>query len=1365
MPIIDIDGVRVFVEEGTPNPEAAAKRKLKSRKSGDSFLGEVGRGIGAGLVGIPQGITTLGSTIVDGIFDTDLTKSLNQYFEEFKPETNSTAGHIAQYITQFGIPGVGVASALSKAGKTAQILSAGAVDAAVATDDVETLSDLFFDEINDQDRLAAINGSEAAASRLLERLAVFGETAGIVGALPIALKGLATTGRATAEVAGVAAAPLVKAVASSPVTTAVTNRLMPSTGQTFTSVDDAIKERSDSFMDVIKDKVTFQGALRSDDIAQLKEAQVQETRRQIAQVEQDFGEVITTIKKAGVSGTLNATDQDNLAKAIGDYYSPLTRLSYENKEILKDPVARRAAAEKIQNRALEIIKSYEDGVGNKIDYKALGIPDNQKISTLLEQQRDIVNLNSETIAGFAGKFDNEFIPTEYGNILDANYGLYTNRTYKAMIDNGYVIDPEQRAEAIKELEKAFAQSGVPRENLRAHAEQAFDNFLNGKADAFQFETPKGGVNVLAGAVRKDILKGRTLDSLPEVRKALGEVAGYLEEDWSKSLANTQLQAFQTVKKQANLVGRVKLFDDLNTLNKDAELYNVKPFIFDEQQITKTGTDNIKPGETFTKDGKEFIKFDDKAGPLAGKVTSKRFYDALLDSTNTYVNSVADALGTPYKTFLSLKSAAQYNKTVLSPSAQIRNPTGGILMTLAAGNIPGATSLAKAFSKVFNRFNKDPNKNTFAIEPDKDLIASETVKLRKLGIVDDSAAAMTGEIEDLAKFAEQSSLVSAATNSKVIKGFRNSGFNKGARKAYTGTDSVIRVVNFYQERDTLLRALLKHGDSPIPVTSVKNKMALGGTSVSGNQLLGAKNVTKLRKAFETKPIKKGNIEKFLDDNLGNQTTKVGEKDVRLKDIFMDFLDEEGAQLAKNHYQNYNRVGDIVGDLAKLPIGNFAAFPSEIIRTMGNIGYRAAQELASGNPELQKKGMKRAVSALTVTTAFPAAMVELGTKLTGADQDQIDAYKRSFAAPWDKTATLVPTGTDKNGNITQMMNLSYTNPYDYLSRPFSRLIAEAEEGEAKGEGLVNRYSQGFMYALGELTQPFGTPSIATKLLFETVSGETETGRRLYSASDTFGDKASKAFVHNLQGMAPPILPFDITSDPAGGVLGVSTSLKDFPTAVFNSTGLMGDDRLINRRGNRIDPAETLVQGFSGLKIIKPQIGRTLRYRGFETNDVIRAAANEFNRVARSTNTREAEDFTKAYIESNEARYRGMRDLYLAIEDARELGLNDSEILKELKTAKVANADYVMAGLFKPSELSKEVITESLRQDYNKARNLLPITEIGVAQTRLTGQRLEGGFTSPDEILQATQQRRVNQTPTVAPQPSALRQQELNKLLGID
>ena len=119
--------------------------------------------------------------------------------------------------------------------------------------------------------------------------------------------------------------------------------------------------------------------------------------------------------------------------------------------------------------------------------------------------------------------------------------------------------------------------------------------------------------------------------------------------------------------------------------------------------------------------------------------------------------------------------------------------------------------------------KDPDKNcTFAVSPDKDLIASETVKLKKLGIIDDSAATMTGEIEDLAKFAEQSNFVGKVANSKLIKGFRNSGFNKGARKAYTGTDSVLRSATFLSRKRYFIKALIKHGDSAIPVTSIKNK---------------------------------------------------------------------------------------------------------------------------------------------------------------------------------------------------------------------------------------------------------------------------------------------------------------------------------------------------------------------------------------------------------------------------------------------------------------------------------------------------------------------------------------------------------------
>ena len=182
--------------------------------------------------------------------------------------------------------------------------------------------------------------------------------------------------------------------------------------------------------------------------------------------------------------------------------------------------------------------------------------------------------------------------------------------------------------------------------------------------------------------------------------------------------------------------------------------------------------------------------------------------------------------------------------------------------------------------------------------------------------------------------------------------------------------------------------------------------------------------------------------------------------------------------------------------------------------------------------------------------------------------------------------------------------------------------------------------------------------------------------------------------------------------------------------------------------------MVQGFSGLRVIRPNIERSLRYRGFETNNIVRAAANEFNRVARSTNTREAEDFVKAYIESNEGRYRGMRDLYLAIEDARELGLNELEILNELKKAKVANPELIMSGIFKPSTLQKELITEAYRSDYDKARNLLPVVQIGAKETTLV-QPLTGGFRRETPVI------RTPQTPTVGAQ--ILRQQELEKLVG--
>ena len=174
------------------------------------------------------------------------------------------------------------------------------------------------------------------------------------------------------------------------------------------------------------------------------------------------------------------------------------------------------------------------------------------------------------------------------------------------------------------------------------------------------------------------------------------------------------------------------------------------------------------------------------------------------------------------------------------------------------------------------------------------------------------------------------------------------------------------------------------------------------------------------------------------------------------------------------------------------------------------------------------------------------------------------------------------------------------------------------------------------------------------------------------------------------------YRITADEfSGKPLGVAPpqfTPKNFPRAVFSSTNKQGDDqKILDRMGNEIDVAETLVQAFSGFKVVKPQIDKTLRYRGFEANDAIRDATNQFNRLLRSTDRNTAEQYLQGYINQNEKRYRVLRDLYTSIEDARKLGLSEQEIEKQLKDAKVANYRDVMRGIFRPIDVSRELATD--------------------------------------------------------------------------
>ena len=417
-------------------------------------------------------------------------------------------------------------------------------------------------------------------------------------------------------------------------------------------------------------------------------------------------------------------------------------------------------------------------------------------------------------------------------------------------------------------------------------------------------------------------------------------------------------------------------------------------------------------------------------------------------------------------------------------------------------------------------------------------------------------------------------------------------------------------------------------------------------------------------------------------------------------------------------------------------------------MGNTLQRSIKELASTNPELQKIGIRRLTAALTTTVGLPTGLVAAGKALTGSDQEQIDAYKRSFAAPWEKTATMIPTETDAAGNITGFINYSYTNPYDFLQRPVKAVLNAVSEGNRNEASLMNIVANATTDAIGEMADPFVAPSLGFNAVLEARQGRTDTGKIIYNESDTLGDKSLKQAIHVFNAIAPTALPVTIQKDAEGTQL----VQKDFITAVASLA--TGEKDLISPKGRPIDVAETLTAAFTGVKTVRPQLKKSLYYKAAESKRAIRETTNEFNRLLRSNSERDSEAFIKGYINTNKNRYNSLRDLYTAIEDARTLGLSDYEIKQQLKVAKVANRDKVMMGIFKPSEIDPDVLSFARRGTEIKAAQDVPVSELLGARLDLTGQSLQGQFEDP---------RKQSVAPPVRRAADVLREEEINKILG--
>lgn len=457
--------------------------------------------------------------------------------------------------------------------------------------------------------------------------------------------------------------------------------------------------------------------------------------------------------------------------------------------------------------------------------------------------------------------------------------------------------------------------------------------------------------------------------------------------------------------------------------------------------------------------------------------------------------------------------------------------------LANGNVPNGQTMAESFSLVSasikNEFGKDATgKAMFE-------------KYSRLGVVGQQA--QLGELNNLIdEAAEASGLTGKVFKSKALQGYQNSIMTK----LYQGGDDVWRIFNFKTESQKI--------QSMIAASEIKGKPFMMKASTPAQRKMA--------------------VQAGLDPNRLD-VTQLSKKN------FNDFIDEEAATITRDVVPNYERVPEAIRLLRRTPLGNFIAYPAEIIRTSLNILGRSITELSSENALMRARGMERLLGFSATTVGIPSGISALGMMNTGTTEEQLDAYRRSGANPWDKNATLVPVQSDKNGVVTEAINLSYTMPYEYLVTPFLAVQNAIDNGIREEKDLQ---TIAFNATLGdggvydEFFKPFMGQSMISQRAMEVYNGRTDTGYEI-GPGDTapWVDKAFFGFSHIFNGLIPTISPAEINADvppwqlgkitpggePAGArdFYGLSRALniKDLPMAAFQASGLVDPRYKVSKR----------------------------------------------------------------------------------------------------------------------------------------------------------------------------------------------------------
>ena len=1258
---------------------------LMPEESQQTVIGSIGRGAGAGLVDIVQGITELGALGVDYAADTDYSRDTTEFFEGVKQSLGltpeRTAGRVVENIVNYGsiaIPFAGWVGAAAQGARAARFgmsvpraatrlrqsaynfgatdlgraltgtrlrqagttaLGTGVADFLVAPSTNETLADSWdaLPEFLHTEDETGLTGRELATTRLMNKLRIGTEGIGFGAAGEALLPVVGATVRGVSRIPGV-----------------------PQTARALSAGLNAIGSRVGE-VPFVRKYLTSRGFTPQPIFDMLGTAQniTEADARTASRLLSRFD---TSVKKAIRSQRLTGRGRKALQRAYQDTTDYLTgNIDAQQFKSMYGNQAMKAAEDMrmaIDDMSLRFADAVENAPNLTFAQKNQLLQEFQANQGQYMRRLYELHLRPEKFLGVnirelpqyqaareqVAKVYQLRHPEKLAEEADREAGQIIEEIFnKNMVHAG--INPEQYAR----LQKQAAQMGVK------------------EIDGVRSPLFKLGTGML-----KD--RSQYLDNAPMLREMMGEIRDPRElflrtiDDMSSTIASQRLYD-----NMASQFGIKPYPQALREINEGG-----RPFIIDG---TTVGDDVVIPGYKKLGDINPENPFGGAYGTLSGHYVPGEIYDALTTPLRAY-SGMQDALAVA----LQAKGISQMTKTVLNPLSQIRNFLSNTFVVGANGNLGRDMGLFESADVLLANALNSP----------------EQMRLLR-ALADEGAIGQNIQLNELSKLLQEQT---ARGVSAALK---------------RGGDAFIQSRAGAPVR--FMQTLYQGGDDYWKVVgALAEKSRYGGA---------------FRKAGLDIDNMPANVQNALVDlGLANRTSSIA--GTNFGDLF-------SIDIVRNTMPTYSMVPEAIKQLRRIPvIGNFMSFPAEIIRTSGNIVNRGLKEMGfkalndAGESlipglsreaalqlqrEIRAIGAQRMTGYVTMATMAPIAMREASHSILGITPEQ-EKLLESNLPFWMKGHTpMYISAPDAEGNA-EYVDLSYMLPYEFMLTPARAALQEYQRRGEVSDDVVGNVARAAWEGFGKFVEPFASEGLAAERIIDvtTRQGRTAQGSVVYEQGEDLGDRLAQSLVHVTGAFMPGIVDQFLTI--RGGEFQpgrVTRAITGMPSAA----------------GDPYTVAEEVGTHLTGLRPLRLNTQRSLGYAASEYSSMRTSASRVFATRA-DDNDATAEDVLDAYVRANEARRSHQANLYARIQAARDAGMSDQQIRSAMRNSGISQRELsmIMRNQYVPLNVSRDVIRE-VANEVNVARenrilSRLPLTELNQIKQELRSTPLVSEGADATEVV---------------------------------